>query len=424
MRMNANLKILLLAVWLLLAQPVAWAQPQTQREETGEGFLVTEGFEEVNQWLTELVEMEKTAGISALVLRNGVPVLWVAHGVQELGEDTPLGIDSIFRIYSMTKAIASVAAMQLVEEGKMSLDDPIANYLPEWEKVRVLVSGSDSNKRKIKTESPFDPILVRHLLRHTSGLPYAEWTPGPLKDLFAKELKRGQVRNLKDLSQRLAKLPLAHHPGASWTYGRSTDVLGRLIEVVAKKPFEKVLEDRIFDPLEMDDTAFHVPASKWSRLVAVHSTRPDGRVGPKLPGYETVYKKTPRAPSGGGGLVSTLKDYGRFLQMLLQQGEWEGVQIIKPETLAGMIDPEPSLALPNPFWARFGLGFELNGFNRKTGLPDTYGWSGMARTFYRVFPGHDTAAIVFTQAVPFSPEPGESFFHQVGEALESLVDED
>lgn len=355
-------------------------------------------------WTEKLIEEGEIAGASAQIVREGKVVYRGVHGELEIGSGRMVQGDSLFRIYSMTKAITSVAVMQLVEQGKLQLDDPISKYLPEWKDVTVLTKGKDDTW----VEKPATtPITVRHLLRHTAGLTSSKFAHGELRKRYRAAERKGLVNSLEELSERLASLPLKHEPGASWTYGHSTNLLGRLVEVVAEQPFDDYLQEHLFAPLAMVDTSFRISEEDLPRLASVHEVDKDDKVRGIAKGYLAPYQKTRPVPLGASGLISTLEDYGHFQTMLLAKGLYGEHRILKEETVELMLDPHAGKAQV-PF-ARFGLGFMLRG-DREAPLQVRYAsWSGIARTYFVNDHQTETGSLLFTQTVPFDFDPGDDF---------------
>lgn len=301
---------------------------------------------------------------------------------------------TLWRIYSQTKPITGIAVMQLIEAGRLSLDQPLAEILPEWADQRVQISADTLESRPAAR-----PITIRHLLTHTAGLGYIIVTKGPLLAEYIRlGLNPGQVsrvaipglpavRNaplLAEFSRRLATLPLIADPGTRWSYSVSADLLGRVIEVAADMPFDRYLRERLFEPLRMADTSFRVPASKLDRLSTSYASL-GGLLIPVDPAANSVYSDAPTFPYGGAGLVSTAADYDRFLHMLLRRGELDGARVLRPETAElAMSNLLPSGAVTAGTFVA-GQGFGALGrvtTNAEPGGPTvgSYGWSGAAGT--------------------------------------------
>jgi CubicO group peptidase (beta-lactamase class C family) len=386
-------------------------------QEAHPGLLVDElpsdQAEQVWRWTQDLVDEGMIAGCAAQVIRDGKLVYRSVHGEMVQGSGELIRADTMYRIYSMTKPVTSVAAMQLVEQGKLQLDEPISTHLPEWEGVKILVKDDEG---AWSTEAASIPITLRHLLRHTSGLTYAHMEPGEIgKRYRAEQRENGATKTLEEMSKRLATLPLKHEPGTVWTYGHSTDVLGRLVEVVAEQPFDFYVDEHILQPLGMVDSSFVITDEKLPRLAAVHSANRKGQITGVAPGRLLEYRKENMVPKGGAGLISTLEDYGRFQTMLMNGGKLGEVQILKPETIALMIDPHDGKA-QIPF-ARFGLGFMLEWEGRNYKVMRYASWSGAARTYFRNDHHTKTGTMLLTQTVPFDFNPGKDFHDMLDDVL-------
>lgn len=386
-------------------------------QEAHPGLLVDElpgeQAEQIWRWTQDLIDEGKIAGASAQIIRKGKLIYRSVHGERELGSGQAITADTMYRIYSMTKPVTSVAAMQLVEQGKLQLDEPIAKHLPEWEGVKVLVKDEEGNWSTVAASTP---ITLRHLLRHTSGLTYAHMEPGEIGNRYRAEQKEnGAVKTLEEMSKRLATLPLKHEPGTVWTYGHSTDVLGRLVEVVSEQSFDSYVDEHILKPLGMVDTSFVITEEKLPRLASVHSANRKGQITGVAPGRLLEYRKENMVPKGGAGLISTLEDYGRFQTMLLNGGHLGEVKILKPETVALMLDPHEGKA-QIPF-ARFGLGFMLQWEGRDYKNMRYASWSGAARTYFRNDHLTKTGTMLLTQTVPFDFNPGDDFHDMLDDVL-------
>ena len=314
--------------------------PTTLPEEVG---FSTERLERIRPMLQGYVDKENLPGFLTVVARRGKIVHSATVGMRDIENKKPVQPDTIFRIYSMSKPITSVAAMILYEEGYFQLDTPVSQFIPEFENMKVY------NEDQTEILDAKKKITVKHLLMHTAGFTYG-WGNKPVDERY-KELKMsGPSATLTDMAKTLSDIPLVHEPGEKWTYGVSTDVLGYLVEVVSKMPFEAFLQNHLFKPLGMVDTAFSVPPEKRDRFAALYSATKDKgleRVGKKADadGEFTFF------PSGGGGLVSTAADYMRFSQMLLNGGELDGVRILREKTVDLMRYPH------HDGW--FGLGFSI-----------------------------------------------------------------
>lgn len=415
-RLPAIALFLFLAVRALPGREPANDQPDAVRP-------TAERWERVRKLMQEHVEKRQIAGAVVLVQQRGKPVLYEAIGNSDVEANTPMTRDTIFRIASMTKPITSVAIMMLVEERKLHLDDPLSKHLPEFADMTVLVptkEGGGDNKgyRIVKADRA---ITIRHLLTHTSGIIYRfSGRPHLTKMYVEAGVSDGLAETAGTIGEnvkRIAKLPLLHQPGGVWEYGLSTDVLGRVVEVASGKALDAFFRERIFEPLQMRDTDFLVPKEKRSRLAALY-TPDDKKIirrtgsGPIHAG-SLIYSATfPTADdnryfSGGGGLTSTARDYGRFLQMLLNRGELEGKRLLKPETVDQMTrnqigDQKITFTVHGD---GFGYGFGIVTGREKPASPasvGSYSWGGIFNTFFWVDPRRQLIGIVMTQLYPFN----------------------
>ncbi|HET9735775.1 MAG TPA: serine hydrolase domain-containing protein [Burkholderiales bacterium] len=335
---------------------------------------------------------KKIPGAVILVARDGKVAYEKALGAQDPVTGAPMRMDSIFRIYSMTKPVVSVVAMQLVEEGRIRLDDPVAQTIPELKGLRVGVEKDG----KLEIVPAQREMTIRDLLRHTSGFTYGVFGKGMVKTLYGKEGVDDTNITNAELVRRLAKVPLMHQPGTVWEYGRSTDVLGHLIERVTGQPLDAVLEARVFKPLKMADTGFWVPLGKLDRVAEAFDKDPESAAAYRL--LQVRYKPTYLA--GGQGLVSTARDYLRFAQMLANGGELAGVRILKAESVAEMTRNQlGTIKGPSPAYG-FGLGFAVrltDDGSTTPGRAGEYNWSGVGGTTFWVDPKEGLVAILMTQ---------------------------
>lgn len=335
-------------------------------------------------------------GAVMLVARNGKIAWQKTMGFRDREANDPMRADSIFRIYSMTKPIVSVAAMMLVEEGRIQVTDPVAQFIPEIGAMKVGTEKPNGDgKPTLELADPARPMTVQDLLRHTSGLIYGTRGDSLINAAYieAKIGDRG-VSNA-EMVARLAKLPLRFSPGARWEYGVSTDVLGRVVEVAEGKPLGEVLAARIFKPLGMVDTGFHVPADKLKRA-AQPAQRPGGP--PMTRRFDVAQK--PAYESGGGGLTGTMDDYLRFALMLANGGTWKGKRLLGKQTLAFMTADHVTGLTGRPPGLGFGLGFEVRTRTGGAALPGSvgeYGWAGNAGTLFWIDPEKQLIAIYMVQ---------------------------
>lgn len=343
------------------------------------------------------VERGRVPGAVALVARRGRLAYFESYGRRDADAGAPMARDAIFRIYSMTKPITSVAAMMLWEEGRFLLGDPIGKYLPELGALEVAVEREGELERVPALRA----VTIQDLLRHTSGLTYEFRGTGPVHRMYRSARVDSRAQSNADQVATLGRLPLLHQPGTRWEYGRSTDVIGRLVEVLSSQNLGAFLEERILGPLGMVDTAFHVPPAGHARLAEPFARDPDSGVAVQL----LAVRDPPKFESGGGGLVSTAADYARFLQMLLDRGTFDGRRLLSRKTLElmtadhlGPITGAPDLLLPGH---GFGLGFAVRlqaGIAHVPGSVGQYFWGGLAGTTFWVDPAEQLFALLLIQA--------------------------
>jgi CubicO group peptidase (beta-lactamase class C family) len=349
-----------------------------------------------------------------LVERNGQIAHLSALGRMDVERNRPLQEDTIFRIYSMTKPLTSLALMMLVEEGRIALDDPVHRYIPQWRDLAVYEGGFIGSFRTRRTGAP---MRVIDLLRHTSGLTYG-FQQRTNVDAAYRKLRLGEIPTAVSLEQmidELAKVPLEFSPGGAWNYGVSTDVVGYLVGKVSGQPFEQFLRSRILAPLGMTDTDFMVPAAKAARFAACYAATPDGRMALQDDPQTSFFLKPPTFVSGGGGLVSTAADYLRFCRMLLNGGALDGVRLVSPKTLELMSQnhlpggkelPDIAVSLFSEVTyggVGFGLGFAVSVSPARGLLPGSPGdisWGGLASTYFWVDPRERLIVIFMTQLTP------------------------
>ncbi|MEK7346021.1 MAG: serine hydrolase domain-containing protein [Pseudomonadota bacterium] len=332
-------------------------------------------------------------GAVAMVARRGQIALLEAVGQQDPGTGAPMKTDSIFRIYSMTKPIVSVAVMMLVERGLLLLSDPVSRWLPEYANQRVASANG--------LEPVRNPATVQDLLRHTAGLTYEFLGDSPVQRAYAQVKIASRDRTNEDFSRTLASVPLQFQPGSVWAYSRATDVLGRLIEVVSGQGLGAFLQSEIFHPLGMVDTGFAVPPEQHHRIAEPFAHDPDGGVPMKV----LEPRQRPAMEGGGGGLMSTAMDYARFLQCLRNRGTLNGVRLLGPHTVdymtADHLGDIPSDGTLLPPGHGFGLGFAVRthvGLSPVPGSVGLYYWGGIAGTTFFVDPALDMYAMLMVQA--------------------------
>jgi len=384
------------------AAAAAQELPRATPEAVG---LSSERLARVDEVFTAYADEGRMAGAVGMVIRHG-KLAWVdAWGVRDVAAGDPMEVDDIFRIYSMTKPITSVAVMMLYEEGLFFLDDPVGRYLPELGNLAVAKLADASGPDDIPTERAARPMTIRDLLRHTSGLTYGTFSNTAVDQAYRQRGVGGEA-TLADLVVDLGQLPLAYQPGTTWNYSLSTDVLGRLVEVLSGQSFDVFLRERIFEPLAMHDTGFYVRPGDRDRFAQIYG-HAGGRGGPMTLEVGATDGFTPDVTrfSGGGGLVSTAQDYSRFAQMLLNGGEHDGARILSPTTIALMTTDhlgDDGASFLADGWG-FGLGFTVKNQPALDGLPDsvgTYYWFGVAGTSFWIDPEEDLIGIFMIQIRP------------------------
>jgi CubicO group peptidase (beta-lactamase class C family) len=364
------------------------------------------------QWY---VDKEIIPCCACLVLEGTRVVDHQTFGYMDTETREPLRRDAIFRMYSNTKMVTSVAALMLFEEGRFGLDEPLSRILPAFSRMRVLKADAQSID---DVEPAQSPITMRQLLSHTAGLSYGFMQPDTLIDQTYTANGIGIVpnarRTLEEVAERLAGMPLAFQPGSSWRYSFATDVVARVVEVLSEQRFDEFLHSRILGPLGMVDTDFYVPADKQERLITEYTSanvmrpRDGGLIKSDDRARSSFFKQRPML-SGGAGLVSTVADYLSFLRMIINGGEWHGVRLLQPETVALMRSNQlaPGVKVWFPFWHMpdtvFGLGFAVKQSPAR-GEPDSaideYHWGGMAGTHTWMAPRANIAGMCMTQLNP------------------------
>jgi CubicO group peptidase (beta-lactamase class C family) len=421
---------------LVVTAPPAWSQvnllglEQVPPEQVG---VSKEKLGRIHDALQESIADGKLAGTVVLVARKGKLIYADAAGFQDKDERKPMALDSIFRIYSMTKPLVSVAAMMLVEDGKIELTDPVSKFFPAFKGQQVSVARPASEFARMSyTTIPADrEIIVQDLLRHTAGLAYGEITlNAPVKDAYTKAgLYLPGVRDYdaRDLTpaeevERLAKAPLAHQPGTVWEYSLAVDLLGRVVEAASGKRLADFLAQRLFEPLKMHDTGFWVPGAKMGRVAQPLAV--DFASGQPIKVIDV--SKEPKNDSGGAGGVSTAADYLRFAQMLLNGGQLDGTRVLSRTTVALMTSDHlgtriaapvtPSeLLLGTPGYT-FGLGFAVRQGAGVAGVPGSAGefmWAGYAGTYFWVDPKEELVAVYMSQA----PSTARAYYRKLVKQL-------
>jgi CubicO group peptidase (beta-lactamase class C family) len=395
-----TLLFLILFLTLLVHGQATVLLPIAKPEKVG---LDPKKLEAVDQKMEALIKEDRLAGGIVVVARKGKVAHFGTYGKRDLENDLPVEKDTIFRIYSMTKAITSVAALMLNEEGKLSLDDPLSKYFPSLKAMKVL---DKDELVEAKSEA-----TVADLLRHTSGLTYAWSSNKKISQAFKDAGVLFRDKKVVPMVSGMDKVPLLFQPGTDWVYGCSTDVLGGVVEVASGIPLDQFFKERIFKPLQMADTEFFVPADKSDRFAANYNYK-DGKLTLKDDPKTSRYLENPAFKSGGGGLCSTASDYMRFLLMIENGGKWDGVKLLKKKSVKLMTTNQ----IPKGGgWVTFGnevregVGFG-HGFSVRVKMSDwdpdgrvgEYGWGGAASTHYWISPKDDLVVLTLEQVMPYS----------------------
>ncbi len=395
----------LLSAALALLAPVAQAAAPAATSPEAHGFS-SERLKRLDAVIQEQIDQKHLAGAVMFIARDGQPVHFRAYGQQEIETGKPMPTDAIFRIASMSKALTTTAVMMLYEEGKFMLHDPVSKYIPAFAKSSVAVAppaGSPADLKYVLVPAK-RPIQIRDLLTHTAGLTYGD---GLAVDLY-KQAKlyswyfADHDETLAAAVDRLGALPLHGQPGESWQYGFSSDVLGRLVEVVSGMPLDRFFQERIFGPLKMVDSCFYLPPGKAARLAPVYGYE-KGELTLRENSAKTDYIQGPRKCfSGGAGVLSTTNDYARFLQLLLNDGELDGVRLLSPKTVELMHANHTGDKYTRDT-SGFGLGFWVNnnlGYFGELGTEGAYGWGSAYFPQYLVDPKEKIVALLMTQLKP------------------------
>jgi CubicO group peptidase (beta-lactamase class C family) len=409
-RMRA-LKALLVSLAFLLALAVNVPAQNLPTAKPADVGLSAERLDRITQWLKADVDKGTIPGAVLMVVRNGKVAYFESVGQLDPETKAPMTKDAIFRIYSMTKPITSVAVMILVEQGKLSIDEPIAKYIPAFKDMKVGVeSKGEDGKPKLDLVAAKKPITIQDLLRHTSGITYGFFGDMLVKKAYVDADVFGGDPTNEQFAERIAKLPLAFQPGTTWDYSHSTDILGRLVEVVSGKSLYQFAKENILDPLGMTDTSFYVTdKSKHPRVAEPFKN--DRAIGAGISfGDPRMVEKW---ESGGGGMVGTVADYARFAAMLMNGGTLDGKRYIGPKTLAFMTsDHLGTTIVPGPYYLPgagygFGLGFGVRkdtGLVATAGSPGEYNWGGAGGTYFWADP-KENMFVVFAMQSPRNRVP-------------------
>jgi CubicO group peptidase (beta-lactamase class C family) len=403
--------------------------------DPGEVGFSAERLARIDRHFTAYVDDGRLPGWLLAVTREGKVVHASAYGRRDIEAGLPVEMDTLWRIYSMTKPVTSVAAMMLLEEGAFELKDPVSDWIPSFDNLRVYRSGSALSPATVPA---LEPVRIWHLLTHTAGLTYGFHHAHPVDAMYRAagfEWSSPPGADLAKCCDAWAGLPLLFQPGTEWNYSVATDVLGRVIEVASGLPLDRFLDERILRPLGMSDTRFYAGESEADRLAALYTPNPSNGKAVRLDLMGRLALERPALLSGGGGLVSSVADYHRFTQMLLRGGELDGVRLLGTRTLRymtqnhlpGAADLE---AFGRPLFSEttfegmgFGLGFSVLHdpvANKVPGSVGEFAWGGAASTAFWVDPAEQITAMFFTQLVPSSTYPIRSQLKQL--VYQALVD--
>jgi CubicO group peptidase (beta-lactamase class C family) len=392
----------LASLGLAISVPPALAAAQLPTAKAENVGMSSERLARLPEGMKALVDNGKLAGVVTMVSRHGKVVEFDATGKRDIASNAPMQKDSIFRIYSMSKPITGVAMMMLFEEGKWQLNDPVSKYIPEFANLKVYATDANNN---IVMKDQVHQVTMRELMSHSGGFTYGIFS-GSAVDKMQRDADVLNINNtLDEFIKRVAKLPLNSQPGSEWHYSISVDIQGYIVQKLSGMPFEKFLEQRIFKPLGMVDTAFYVPKDKLNRFAEYYTYDKDGKLlACAIDGcLNHDFSKVPALSSGGGGLVSTATDYMRFCQMLLNGGQLDGVRLLSPLSVelmrSNVLAPNVPILAPG---AGFGLDFAVytdpvaaGGYYGK----GSYWWGGAAGTWFWIDPVNDLIVLGMIQQV-------------------------
>jgi CubicO group peptidase (beta-lactamase class C family) len=407
MFVHRQLKPVLFAALTLLLASHALADSAIRTDPDAAG-LSPAGLARIDAYIKNEIATDKIPGALMMIERHGKLGYYANFGVRDPGTKAPMSDDTIFRIYSMSKPVTSVAAMMLVEEGRLMLDEPVAKYIPAFANVKVgIEKKGEDGVFGLELVAPRKPMTIQDLLRHTSGLTYGFFGEGAVKKAYVDAKIFSEDVDNAGFADALAKLPLAYQPGTTWDYSHSTDILGRVVEVASGKSLYQFEKERILDPLGMKDTSFYVTDPAKQPLIA-EPFPSDRKIG------NDAEVSDPRIPrkweSGGGGMMSTLGDYARFVRMIANGGTLDGKRYLSPKTIAYMgsnhIGPAAGV-VPGPYYLPgpgfgFGMGFAVRtepGVSPIEGSVGEMNWSGAAGTTFWIDPKEDMFVVFMSQTV-------------------------
>ena len=403
-----------------LTATVAPAQglPRAKPEDVG---LSSAALARIAPVVKAYTDSGRRPGVVVAVARHGKLVHLESAGFMDVASSTPMRPDAVFRIYSMTKAVTAAAVAQLIERGKIRLDDPVSKYIPAFAQVQVYAGGPAASPT---LRAPARPVTIAHLLTHSAGLTYGAFSNTPVDSIYRRARVMDPARTIAEFADSIAKLPLLFEPGSQWNYSMSMDVLGRVVEVASGKTFDRYLDEELFGPLGMRETAFHATPAMEGRIVTAYARVPGGTLRPDATLLGADFRAEGKVFAGGQGLLSTIADYLRFTQMLLNGGELDGNRVLKRETVAMMmrnhLPPEITPITPPPLGEKRGYGQGFGGVvlldSAASGLPASpgvYQWCGYAGTFFWVDRSADLIGMLWTQVYAGCPHPIEMQFQKL-----------
>nr|WKN34281.1 serine hydrolase [Tunicatimonas sp. TK19036] len=403
---------------LLLFSSCTTSEGQTETATETTAIVNDAAKTRIDSTLQAYVTDSIVAGASALVYEDGKEVYYNAFGMADQAAGTPMDRNTIVQIFSMTKPITGVALMTLYEDGKFQLDDPLSKYAPEFADMQVY-AGEDANG-EMKLEPAHREITIRDITRHTAGFANSPDNPG-VGPLMKEADPMNRNNTLTQMAEKLGRIPLWFQPGTQWAYGLSVDVQAFLVERLAEQPFDEYVREHVLDPLGMDETRYVVPESDQDRFAALYQHSEDGMLV-QIPDDQAKTFNTQEWPltPGGFGFTSTLDDYMRFAQMLVNEGELEGTRILKPETVKLMATNQLADSVTERSWlpskgsVGFGIDFAVReqppqSAEENHGKVGEFFWDGAASTLFWVDPANDLTAVLFVQIFPFNREIHKDF---------------
>jgi CubicO group peptidase (beta-lactamase class C family) len=391
--------------------------PKTEETQSDASTFVNNSVKaRIDSTLKSFVDSGKVAGVSALIFENNKETYFNSFGFSDVEAQTPFDRNTIVRIYSMTKPVTGVALMQLHEKGLFQLDDPISKYAPEFSDMKVY-SGTDASG-KLMFEAPHRPITIRDITRHTAG--FADQQHPQLGKLVQDAKVMDPQNTLVQMAEKLSKLPLSFHPGEKWSYGISVDVQAYLVERISGKPFDQYVKENILDPLKMNETRYVVPAEDQNRFSVLYARGEDGNLQKMDNEFSNFNNKDWPLKPGGFGLTSTIDDYMKFAQMLVNEGTLDNNTVLKEETVKLMATNHLADSVTDRMWlpSKGSVGFGIDFAVRSTppqspeenhGIVGEFFWDGAASTLFWVDPKNELTAVLFVQIFPFNRELHKKF---------------